>query len=120
MRIQHHVEDSDIVLTLKNYYRRQDSPVRVAELSGIPIEVLRSNTVSQIKGALARVYGVEAADPTDRPSRRHGRGSIGPGSSVPRWSSRRRTPTSGACSTNWSRSTRWSPAARVRNRTGTW
>ncbi|MGO8687856.1 MAG: R3H domain-containing nucleic acid-binding protein [Candidatus Dormibacteria bacterium] len=65
VRIQHHVEDSDIVLTLKNYYRRKDSPVRVAESSGIPIEVLRSNTVSQIKGALARVYGVEAADPTD-------------------------------------------------------
>ncbi len=65
VRIQHHVEDSDIVLTLKNYYRRKDSPVRVAESSGIPIEVLRSNTVSQIKGALARVYGVETADPTD-------------------------------------------------------
>ena len=65
VRIQHHVEDSDIVLTLKNYYRRKDSPVRVAESSGIPIEVLRSNTVSQIKGALARVYGVETSDPTE-------------------------------------------------------
>jgi len=65
VRIQHHVEDSDIVLTLKSYYRRKDSPVRVAESSGIPIEVLRSNTVSQIKGALARVYGVEAQDPTE-------------------------------------------------------
>jgi predicted RNA-binding protein Jag len=65
VRIQHHVEDSDIVLTLKNYYRRKDSPVRLAESSGIPIEVLRSNTVSQIKGALARVYGVEASDPTE-------------------------------------------------------
>src|ERR1019366_3862712 len=54
VRIQHHVEDSDIVLTLKNYYRRKDSPVRLAESSGIPIEVLRSNTVSQIKGALSR------------------------------------------------------------------
>jgi hypothetical protein len=65
VRIQHHVEDSDIVLTLKNYYRRKDSPVRLAESSGIPIEVLRSNTVSQIKGALARVYGVAPPDPTE-------------------------------------------------------
>ena len=65
VRIQHHVEDSDVVLTLKNYYRRKDSPVRVAESSGIPIEVLRSNTVAQIKGALARVYGVEAPDSTE-------------------------------------------------------
>lgn len=65
VRIQHHVEDSDIVLTLKNYYRRKDSPVRLAESSGIPIEVLRSNTVSQIKGALSRVYGVASPDPTE-------------------------------------------------------
>jgi hypothetical protein len=65
VRIQHHVEDSDIVLTLKNYYRRKDSPVRLAESSGIPIEVLRSNTVSQIKGALSRVYGVTSPDPTE-------------------------------------------------------
>jgi stage III sporulation protein SpoIIIAA len=66
VRIQHHVDDADVVLTLKNYYRRQDSPVRAAESSGIPIHVLRSNTVSQIKGALARVYGVEVPlDPTE-------------------------------------------------------
>ena len=64
-RIQHHVEDADVVLTLKNYYRRGDSPVRTAESSGIPIQVLRSNTVAQIKGALARVYGGEQPDPTE-------------------------------------------------------
>ncbi|HUZ69876.1 MAG TPA: R3H domain-containing nucleic acid-binding protein, partial [Candidatus Saccharimonadales bacterium] len=33
--------------------------------SGIPIHVLRSNTVAQIKGALARVYGVETPDDTE-------------------------------------------------------
>ena len=65
VRIQHHVDDADVVLTLKNYYRRHDSPVRAAESSGIPIHVLRSNTVAQIKGALARVYGVEAPDETE-------------------------------------------------------
>ncbi len=64
-RIQHHVDDADVVLTLKNYYRRRDFPVRAAESSGIPIHVLRSNTVAQIKGALARAYGVEPADPTE-------------------------------------------------------
>jgi len=65
-RIQHHVEDADVVLTLKNYYRRGDSPVRTAESNGIPIQVLRSNTVTQIKGALARVYGMERQqDPTE-------------------------------------------------------
>src|SRR5439155_487259 len=62
VRIQHHVDDADVVLTLKNYYRRHDSPVRAAESSGIPIHVLRSNTVAQIKDALTRVYGVEPPD----------------------------------------------------------
>jgi stage III sporulation protein SpoIIIAA len=65
VRIQHNVDDADMVMTLKNYYRRKDSPVRSAEATGIPIQVLRSNTVAQIKGALARVYGVEEADPTE-------------------------------------------------------
>jgi len=65
VRIQHHVDDADTVLTLKNYYRRKDSPVRTAESTGIPIQVLRSNTVAQIKGALARVYGVDPGDPTE-------------------------------------------------------
>ena len=65
VRIQHNVDDADMVLTLKNYYRRKDSPVRSAEATGIPIQVLRSNTVAQIKGALARVYGVEQSDPTE-------------------------------------------------------
>jgi stage III sporulation protein SpoIIIAA len=65
VRIQHNVDDADMVMTLKNYYRRKDSPVRTAEATGIPIQVLRSNTVAQIKGALARVYGVEEPDPTE-------------------------------------------------------
>jgi stage III sporulation protein SpoIIIAA len=65
VRIQHNVDDADMVMTLKNYYRRKDSPVRSAEATGIPIQVLRSNTVAQIKGALARVYGVEEVDATE-------------------------------------------------------
>jgi stage III sporulation protein SpoIIIAA len=65
VRIQHNVDDADMVLTLKNYYRRKDSPVRSAEATGIPVQVLRSNTVAQIKGALAKVYGVEDVDETE-------------------------------------------------------
>ncbi len=60
-RIQQRVDDADVVLTLKNYYRRQDSPVRAAESTGIPVQVLRSNTVAQIKGALTRMYGAKGA-----------------------------------------------------------
>jgi len=65
VRIQHHVDDADMVLTLKNYYRRKDSPLRAAEAEGIPISVLRSNTVAQIRQVLGRLYDVEPQDPTD-------------------------------------------------------
>ncbi|MHB1525681.1 MAG: R3H domain-containing nucleic acid-binding protein [Candidatus Dormibacteria bacterium] len=65
VRIQHHVDDADMVLTLKNYYRRQDSPLRAAEAEGIPISVLRSNTVAQIRAFLSQLYNLEQVDPTD-------------------------------------------------------
>jgi stage III sporulation protein SpoIIIAA len=65
VRIQHHVDDADLVLTLKNYYRRRDSPLRAAEAEGIPISILRSNTVSQVRTFLAQLYNLEPADPTD-------------------------------------------------------
>jgi len=65
VRIQHHVDDADMVLTLKNYYRRQDSPLRAAEADGIPISILRSNTVSQIRTFLSQLYNLEPIDPTD-------------------------------------------------------
>jgi hypothetical protein len=56
------VQDADVAMTVKNYYRRKPQPLRDAESLGIPIHVLRSNTVAQIKGALSRVYGVEPPD----------------------------------------------------------
>jgi stage III sporulation protein SpoIIIAA len=65
VRIQHHVDDADLVLTLKNYYRRRDSPLRAAETEGIPISILRSNTVAQVRAFLARLYNLEPGDPTD-------------------------------------------------------
>jgi hypothetical protein len=59
VRILHHPDQADVVLTLKNYYRRKDSPIQEAEARRIPIEVLRSNTATQVKSALSRLYGVE-------------------------------------------------------------
>jgi stage III sporulation protein SpoIIIAA len=65
VRIQHHVDDADVVVTLKNYYRRRDSPLRAAEADGIPISILRSNTVAQIRTFLSQLYNLEQVDPTD-------------------------------------------------------
>jgi predicted RNA-binding protein Jag len=65
IRVQNHIEDADLIVTLKNYYRRKDSPLREAEADGIPIQVLKSNTITQIKSALSRVYQLETPDPTE-------------------------------------------------------
>src|SRR5712664_4052968 len=48
-------EDADVVITLKNYYRRKTPRLRNAESSGIPIYIARSNSSSQIASALASV-----------------------------------------------------------------
>src|SRR3984893_6935361 len=65
IRVQNHIEDADLIVTLKNYYRRKDSPLKEAEADGIPIQVLKSNTITQIKNALSRVYQLDTPDPTE-------------------------------------------------------
>ncbi len=65
VQIQNHLEDADLILTLKNYYRRKDSPLREAEAEGVPIQVLKSNTITQIKGSLGRMYQLETPDATE-------------------------------------------------------
>ena len=49
-------EDADVVITLKNYYRRKTPRLRNAESSGVPVYVARSNSSSQIAGALSSVF----------------------------------------------------------------
>ena len=52
------LEDADVVLTIKNYYRKRPQPIAEAESRGIPVYVLRSNTASQMTGSLADIFGV--------------------------------------------------------------
>ena len=49
-------EEADVVITLKNYYRRKTPRLRNAESSGVPIYVARSNSSSQIASALTSVF----------------------------------------------------------------
>ncbi len=53
--------DADIVMTLKNYYRRKPQPVRDAELRGTPVYVLRANTSVQMEHVLAGLFPQQAA-----------------------------------------------------------
>ncbi|MCO5215555.1 MAG: AAA family ATPase [Thermomicrobiales bacterium] len=48
--------DADIVMTLKNAYRRKAEPVRDAELRGIPVYVLRSNTATQMENVIRSIF----------------------------------------------------------------
>ncbi|MGD8820261.1 MAG: R3H domain-containing nucleic acid-binding protein, partial [Anaerolineae bacterium] len=56
------LRQADVVLTLKNYYRRRPQPINDAERRGIPIHVLRSNTVNQMESCLADIFGLDMAD----------------------------------------------------------
>jgi hypothetical protein len=53
---------ADAVMTLKNYYRRRPQPLNDAERQGLPIYVLRSNTVNQIESCLADIFGLDVAE----------------------------------------------------------
>lgn len=59
------VERADAVMTLKTLYRRRPKLIVDAERRGMPIYVLRANTVSQIEDTLIDMFGLEvsAADP---------------------------------------------------------
>jgi stage III sporulation protein SpoIIIAA len=56
------LRDTDVVITLKNYYRRRSQPISDAERRGIPIHVLRSNTVNQMETCLADIFGLDIAE----------------------------------------------------------
>ena len=49
-------DEADVVITLKNYYRRKTPRLRDAESSGIPIFIARSNSAAQIASALSTVF----------------------------------------------------------------
>jgi len=53
------LEEANVLLTLKNFYRRRPRLVSDAEQSGIPIYVLRSNTVTQIEDFLVDLFQLE-------------------------------------------------------------
>ena len=62
-----HLTDADVVVTLRNYYRRKLPALREAEARGVPIYVLKANTVAQMEQCLLSMQEVgRAADPMAR------------------------------------------------------
>jgi stage III sporulation protein SpoIIIAA len=60
--------DATMVMTLKNYYRQGSQRVRQAEDRGVPVYVLRNNTVTQIERQLADVFNISAGDDDEEPA----------------------------------------------------
>lgn len=56
---------ADAVVTMKNYYRRRPKVITDAERRGMPIYVLRANTVSQMENFLMDVFRLEEGDGQD-------------------------------------------------------
>ena len=63
------LKTADAVVTLKNYYRQRPKPLREAESRGLPVFVLRSNTVTQMANLMGSLftdqYSEEGADAID-------------------------------------------------------
>jgi hypothetical protein len=62
VRVLGNLDGAGAVLTLKNHYRRRPDSLRQAESRGLPIHILKSNSVSQVRDALSRIYGVDRHD----------------------------------------------------------
>jgi len=64
VQIVDNLNQADVVMTLKNYYRQQPQPLVDAERRNVPIYVLRSNTVTQMEQCLVDIFQIPN-DPVD-------------------------------------------------------
>lgn len=58
-----HLDDADVVITLRPYYRRKPQTLHDAESRGIPIYVVKSNTIVQLEQVLLTMRTERAGDP---------------------------------------------------------
>jgi len=58
------VEEADVVMTLKNEYKQKTPLLREAEERGLPIYVLKSNTMIQMQASLTSIFSLEV-DPRE-------------------------------------------------------
>jgi stage III sporulation protein SpoIIIAA len=67
------MKDATLVMTLKNYYRQSAQRLRQAEDQGVPVYVLRNNTITQMERQLANVFNLREAEHDEAlPSSRRG------------------------------------------------
>ncbi|NJK79210.1 MAG: AAA family ATPase [Chloroflexaceae bacterium] len=56
------LQEASMVMTLKNYYRQSSQRLRQAEDRGVPVYVLRNNTITQMERQLASIFQLELDD----------------------------------------------------------
>jgi hypothetical protein len=64
VNVARELDEADAVVTLRNYYKRKPAALRDAESNGVPIYVLKTNTVVQMENMLASLFDLEA-DPQE-------------------------------------------------------
>ena len=62
-QIAEHLDDADAVITLRPYYRRKPQTLHDAEARGIPVYVVKSNTVAQLERVLLTMRSQRGPDP---------------------------------------------------------
>ncbi|MBI9046400.1 MAG: AAA family ATPase [Anaerolineaceae bacterium] len=50
--------EADVLMTLRSYYRGRQQTILMAEQNGMPIYVLRSNTLNQMENSLAEMFNI--------------------------------------------------------------
>ncbi len=55
------VEEASVLITLRTYYRSRQQTIIEAEQRGIPIYVLRANTINQMESSLAEIFNISVA-----------------------------------------------------------
>ena len=62
------VGEADVVVTLRSYYRKRQRAIVDAEQRGLPIYVLRSNTVNQMQQFLSDLFNLSTKTATEDPA----------------------------------------------------
>ncbi|MCD4751837.1 MAG: hypothetical protein K8R40_02075, partial [Anaerolineaceae bacterium] len=57
-----HVNEADVLVTLRSYYRNRQQVVMEAESNGMPIYILRANTIAQMEKAIVEIFNLSYAD----------------------------------------------------------
>jgi len=59
------IGEADVLITLRTYYRKRQRTIMDAEARGMPIYVLRANTVHQMEEALAEMFNLSVERTSD-------------------------------------------------------